>query len=280
MAESGGPGDSTQVSIVSAIALGILLIVTGLMDGQRHEGLVTPGGAIGRLTHVPWEAIMIVGIGGMMTIQVFADVEVGWFDTSGYEGLVSSYAEDTGAPGIWSSFLNFVADNAEFFMPLQAVAEFACAFFLVTLLARTLALLATFGFFFTLMFSEFGVSATIEAGSETTWEWEMRFLTGVIFMLAVAHLARALQQTTWKDRILGDRCFLVIPLLGQFLVAIAGALTVWAVGIQARMFGSGYATVSWRGGLYFLGCAIMLIIFDRMRTRTELDARSQRLWVR
>ena len=196
-----------------------------------------------------------------------------------YEALVSSYAENTGAPAWWSSFLDFVADNAEIFMPLQATAEFACAFFLVTLLVRPLALLATFGFFFTLMFSEFGVSATIKAGSETTWEWEMLFLTGVILMLAVAHLGPLLTSTTWKSRLLGAQLFLVTPLWGQLVFAVVGGFAVWAVGIQTRMFGSGYATISWRGGLYFFGCFLVLIALDRLRDPSDLGERSSRTWV-
>lgn len=278
MAESGGADNYVIVSVVSAVAFIVLLGATGILDRWRTISTPVSAGWAKRLTKVPWEALMIVCIGAMMTIQVFADVQVGWFDASGYEALVSSYATNTGAPGWWSSFLNFVADNAEIFMPLQAIAEFACGFFLVTLIVRSLALFATFGFFFSLMFSEFGVSATIKAGSENTWEWEMLFVTGVLLMLAVAHLARALQQTTRKDMALGDRFFIETGLTGQFAFVVASSAALWAIGTQTRMFGSGYATISFRGGLYFLGCLLVMLFVDRQRTPTTNTERQRRTW--
>lgn len=280
MAESGGPDNYLTVSLVSGIALAILLVGTGVMDKHRHAG-TPPKDATGLtrfLQRAPWPALMILIIGSMMTIQVFADVEVGWFDVEGYSGLISQYAQDTGAPWWWSSFLNFVADHAAFFMPLQAIAEFSCAFFLVTLLIRPITLVATFGFFFTLMFSEFGVSATVKQGSENTWEWEMLFVTGVLLMLAIMHFGRAAEQTTWKHRILGDKFFNKLELPWQLVVAFLSVLGLWSVGTQTKMFGSGYATISLRGALFFFGCLMVLIVIERFREPESWNIRTDRLW--
>ncbi len=273
----GGQPDYEAVAAYSGAAIVLLLITTGLIDHHRHADPPTPEGRYRRLAALPWIDMMIIVIGAMVCIQVFADIQVDWFTVDGYQHLTRLYAQTTGAPEWWSDFLWLASENAAVLMPIQATLEFSCAFFLVTLLVRPLTLLATFVFFSTLMISEFGTPVG-HIANDDTWEWELLFVTGTILVLAVVTLAEALGKEGWRARILGDR-FYPIGLPWKFLVAIVGAGLLWAVGIQTKMFGSGYETISWRGGLFFFCALVALAIIDRWRRPVSVEERITRVWL-
>jgi hypothetical protein len=266
LGRTGGPDNNyVLVAAISAAGIFVGLVLAIRLDGRRVPWQVGDHW----LSKVPFRDLIIVSIGAMMCIQVFADLAVGWFTVEGYQVLVTGYAEATSAPGWWGAFLSWTSEQAAWLMPIQAVSEFACAAFLVTLLIRPLALVGSIGFFGTLMFSEFGASATIKVGSDLTWEWEMLFLVGVSALLVPATLPTMIDASlTWRKRLLGHEFFKPRFGLGsRILFSIGGAVTLFWIGDQTRMFGSEYASTSLRGALYFFAWLIALSLIDIYRNK-------------
>ena len=114
--------------------------------------------------------------------------------------------------------------------------------------------------------------------NEDTWEWELLFVTGTIFVLAIVTLAEALGKEGWRARMFGDR-FYAIRLPWRFVAAVLGAGLLWGVGIQTKMFGAGYETISWRGSLFFFGTLVALAIIDQWRRPASVEDRIARVWL-
>ncbi|WP_421724367.1 hypothetical protein [Bauldia sp.] len=277
MSRGGGQTDYLPVALASGAVILALLIATGLTDEDRQARPPKPEGPMVRIAAFPWVDLMIIIVGAMVCIQIFADIQVNWFTIEGYQGLIRGYADTTGAPTWWAAFLYFAADNAAIIMPLQMVLEFSCAFFLVTLLLRPLALLATTVFFGTLMMSEFGTPVG-HIANQRDWEWELLFVTGTIFALGVMTLAEAMRQSSWRALLLGDR-FYTIAMPWRLVWAAIGAGLLWLVGIQTKMFGSGYETISLRGSLFFFAALVVMAIIDQWRRPVSTEARLDRTWV-
>lgn len=276
MARGGGQTDYLPVALASGAAILVLLIATGLIDRHRQEQPPKPEGRMLHLATFPWVDLIIIIVGAMVCIQVFADIQVNWFTIEGYQGLIRGYAGTTGAPAWWAAFLYFAADNAAIIMPLQMLLEFSCAFFLVTLLLRPLTLLATTVFFGTLMMSEFGTPVG-HIANQRDWEWELLFVTGTIFALGIMTLAEAISRAGWRARLLGDR-FYAIGMPWRIVWAAIGAGVLGIVGLQTKMFGPGYEIISLRGSLFFFAAMVVMAIIDQWRLPVSAEERINRIW--
>lgn len=73
---------------------------------------------------------------------------------------------------------------------------------------------------------------------------------------------------TWRKRLLGHEFFKPRFGLGsRILFSIGGAVTLFWIGDQTRMFGSEYASTSLRGALYFFAWLIALSLIDIYRNK-------------
>ncbi len=65
----------------------------------------------------------------------------------------------------------------------------------------------------------------------------------------------------------------------RLVSAAAGACLLGSIGLQTKMFGAGYETISWRGSLFFFAAMVVLAIIDQWRRPVSAEERISRFWL-
>ena len=218
-----------------------------------------------------WVNLMIISIGAMLCIQVFADQRVGWFTIRGYQSLAHSYATTTSSPLWFRHFLEWVGQHANVAMPIQAALEPLVAVLLSALIFRGIALLMATGLCLVLTFAEFGVYATYPGGPGTplTNTWELLFITICAGFLTLQQLGLMWQATSWRERILGKKVFGQLHFFWRVLIAVIGGALLFGAGIATRVFGPEYFVISLYGGIMFAAALLLNAIVDFFRPAAE-----------
>jgi hypothetical protein len=269
----------TDVAWQSALTFGILMLLNIFFDKIRYPAQrvdkffpvmnedFSGKNFIRSLQKIPWYDVMIIIIGSMMVIQVYADIGAHWYTVEGYEGLTRSYAELSDAPSWWKSFLWWSSENAPVLMPLQAAFEIAIMILLPLLILRGPVIFLSAGFFFTLMLSEFDVAATliVTPDSPRTWIWEMMFVTLYSFFISFAKLPEFINSKSIKDKILGPSFFGNMEKSSRIFIALLSSLALYSAGMFAHVFGKPYVQTSQLAGVTFLIIMIVHSFIDNNR---------------
>ncbi len=154
--------------------------------------------------------IMRLTLGTLFVWVFFENLGKNLYTPDGYAGLINLYINDSTAPQAWKGVMRFVADNAAFFAPIQAISEITFGVLLLLgVLTRPVAL-GAFVFLTTLWVSELG----------TAWIWELLIPMAVALSLAVGAAGRK-----WGvDGVLRSR-LLPAAQRGNGLARLARALT-------------------------------------------------------
>ena len=154
--------------------------------------------------------IMRLALGTLFVWVFFENLGKNLYTPDGYAGLINFYIDRGTDPEAWKGVMRFVADNAAFFAPIQAVTEITFGVLLLLgLLTRPVAL-AAFVFLTTLWVSELGIA----------WIWELLIPMAVALSLAVGAAGRK-----WGvDGVLRSR-LLPAAQRGNGLARLARALT-------------------------------------------------------
>lgn len=211
-----------------------------------------------------WIDIMIIIIGAMMVMQVYADYFTGLYTLKGYAGLVEYYSIASGA--IWSHpFLAWSAVHTPILLPLQVIFEIAIAGLLTLLIFRGPVLLLAAGLFGILAFSELGVSADWPPNPHNlTWEWELLLVTGVSLLIGYNKLIAMINANNIQEAILGNKLFNCISFGKCLLIAISGGIGLYFIGMMTQIFGDPYKIISLCSALTFLVLLLLLGVKDRI----------------
>jgi len=154
--------------------------------------------------------IMRLVLGALFVWVFFENLGKNLYTPDGYAGLINFYINESTAPQAWKGVMRFIADNAAFFAPLQAVTEITFGVLLLLGLFTRPVALGAFVFLTTLWVSELG----------TAWIWELLIPMAVALSLAVGAAGR-----TWGvDGFLRSR-LLTAAQRGNGLARLARALT-------------------------------------------------------
>lgn len=235
---------SNRVGLLTAALFALLFFTLGLMDSKK---------ASKKLNYAPWTSFIIVIIGSMLVVQVYANISVGWFSSAEkYSDLVMYYAQATNAPSWYKALLGWCADQADSLYPIQAVVEFAFAFLLSALIFRGPVLLFATGMFAMLMFAEFGVSAMFPPDPNVlTGTWELMFVTIVSLFVSLKEIGLLFQQNSVSKVILGPRLFPQGNIGKQMIMIIIASLLLWSACLASHVFGEAYQTIAWQAGVTF-----------------------------
>lgn len=154
--------------------------------------------------------LMRLALGTLFVWVFFENLGKNLYTPEGYAGLINIYINDSTAPQAWKGVMRFIADNAAFFAPIQAISEIALGVLLLLgILTRPVAL-GAFVFLTTLWVSELG----------TAWIWELLIPMAVALSLAIGAAGRK-----WGvDGFLRSR-LLTVAQRGNGLARLARALT-------------------------------------------------------
>lgn len=124
--------------------------------------------------------ILRLTLGALFVWVFFENLGKNLYTPGGYAGLINFYINESTAPQAWKGVMRFIADNAAFFAPLQAVSEITFGVLLLLgVLTRPVAL-GAFVFLTTLWVSELG----------TAWIWELLVPMAVALSLAIGAAGR------------------------------------------------------------------------------------------
>ena len=222
-----------------------------------------------------WINVMVLVVGGMMCIQVFADQAVGFYTVEGYAKLVHSYAHDSSAPEWYRAFLNWSANQALLLMPLQAAFEIGVAILLSLLIVRGPAIFFTGLMFAVFTYAEFGVKAELPSSPIHTFTntWELLFVTLVSLFIGLKQSAQLFQTPTWRGKILGDPLYGNLKLFWRIGIAILAGGALLGVGIKTHFFSEHYVRTSWFGALLF---SVLLCVRALLEPHSSLNRSSRR----
>ena len=125
-------------------------------------------------------ALLRVTLGVLFVWVFFENKGKGLYTPGGYAGLIGYYISAGTAPAAWKSVMNFAANHADIFGPIQAVTEISFGITLVIGLLTRLVALGAFFFLTSLWVSEWG----------TAWIWELLVPMIVALALAIASAGR------------------------------------------------------------------------------------------
>ena len=259
---------STTVAWQTAITFAALFVISVLIDIFRTEAIQHTSGFRG----ICWVDVIILCVGSMMVIQVFADRAAGLYTVEQYAQLVQSYAETSNAPQWFRAFLHWAGDQAVILMPSQAVFEATVAVLLSLLIFRGPVLVLTTGMLLTFNYAEFGVLADSEGGpgSAVTGTWELSFVTITCLFVCVLKMARFIQASSWKERVFGERFFGNLHILWCLLIALVAGAALFFAGVKTQIFGEGYFMTSCLGGGVFALLLGINAFIDKTRLRSKL----------
>ena len=159
-------------------------------------------------------------LGSVFMFQFFDNLDHDNYTSAGYRRLIESYVERGNAPGPWKDVMGFVAEQASFFAPLQAVGEAALAIGLLTGVAVPLLSLAAGGMLSLLFLSEIGIY----------WLWELPPLVLAAALLALLTWPRT---RGFRDLLL-DRSATGARLPAEALLALLVGAVVGALALANR----------------------------------------------
>lgn len=265
------PSFAAKVAYCSAASLFVLLLLQiGIVDDwiARKEIQDQPSYTVNlrsRVARWPWIDIMIICIGTMMVMQVYSNYFSGLFELNNYKALIEYYA--VASADHWlHPFLRWSAEYSYVLLPLQMIFETAVAILLTLLILRGPVLLLTTGLFGILAFAELGVSASWPPdATDLTWEWELLLVTGVGALISTGKIIELQKAKSFKNRVLGNKIYSSVPLWSQFMIAVLGGLTLYAIGMATQVFGEAYHIISISSGMTLFILLILLALLDRYR---------------
>lgn len=252
---------ATKISISSAITFFVLSLfhlgIDNLISKKNDD--------VSCDSRWPWIDIIIITIGAMMVMQVYANYYSGLFEVNNYRSLVNYYASASGSDWL-RPFLVWSAEHSDLLMPLQIIFEVVVAILLCLLILSGPVLLLTAGLFIILAFSELGVSASWPPNPDNlTWEWELLLVTGVSLLIGYRKLIELLHADNRRQAIFGKKIFNKLSLMMRLLIAVAGGTSLYFIGIATKIFGDTYEIISLSAGVTFFLLLAVLAFLDKYR---------------
>lgn len=178
----------------------------------------------GRLRLIAY--VLRVLVGTVFAFQFFDNLDHDNYTATGYRRLIESFVERGNAPAPWQDVMQFTADHASVFAPLQAITEAALAVGLLAGVAVPLLALVAGGLLTGLFVSELGIY----------WLWE---LPPLIVACALIVLACAPGTRTGLRRLVTDRVPAGFPfgrssLPGRLAASALAGVVVGALALAHR----------------------------------------------
>lgn len=211
--------------------------------------------------------IMIIIIGAMLVMQVYADYFSNLYQLKGYTDLVQYYSTVSGA--VWlRPMLVWSVHHSNWLMPLQEIFEIVAAVLLTTLIWRGPILIASgllFGFFGLI---ELGISANWPPDlNNLTWEWELLLAAGVSLWIGFGKLQESLAATNVKERVFGHAFWNNTPFLIRAIIAFFAGVVLYYAGIATEIFGSAYRVTSLYSGITFFLLLVVSAMMENLRKK-------------
>ena len=210
VSESAGMA-SQKVGIETGIFFFILFVVSEIINKYRltQNDLTEEHDRYIEWMNYHWLDYILMAIGIMIICQVIMDEQLNWFTKTGYQDLISVYAQSTDSPLFIRHFLTWASSQSVWLAPVQQAIESFLAIAAVLLVYRLPVALGIFGLCLMLTFSEFGVPATWPptAHAELTWTWELLNITLVVGVVTLYQLSVWLSASTTVERVLGEGVF-------------------------------------------------------------------------
>lgn len=237
--------------ILSFIQLGMDKIIIN-KDSNRENAL-------------PWIDIIIITIGAMMIMQVYANYFSGLFAIKDYTSLIQYYSQVSDATWL-RPFLAWSAIHSHALLPLQIIFESALAIFLPLLILRGPTLIVASILFGILAFAELGVSASWPPDpTNLNWEWELLLVTAVSLLIGIGRTQELLNATSLKEKIFGKKLFQRIPIAGWITIAVISGICLFGAGMATHIFGDQYKIISIYSGITLFILLIISTFIERFR---------------
>ncbi len=260
-------GDMHNLTIAWQTAISVFILLLGLLGLDQLRSLNKNP----MQNKIPWADIIIIIIGAMLIVQVYADAALQWYTTKGYAALAASYAKTGASPKWFKSFLSWSAQQASIFVYAQAIFETAAAVTLTTLILRGPMLLLSTGLFAILMYAEFGVVPHGPAHllNPPNWVWELMFVTIVGLFLSLQKLGEFINAKTIKDALLGPKIFNSLFYLWRILIAVFASIALSIACYGTHIGKIAYINITWQAGLTFFICLIINAALDYWRKKAD-----------
>lgn len=259
------PDLARKAAIYSAWTFFFVSVIHLILDKYIPHLPIYEKGIRAKIVALPWIDMMIIIIGAMMVMQVYANYFSGLYAIDNYRALINYYAKASGAHWL-QPFLVWSAQHATALMPLQFLFESVVAIFLTILIFQGPALILSAGLFGILAFAELGVSANWPPNPDNlTWEWELLLVTGVSLFIGIGRLVEAIQSRNFNYFLWGKKIFKHTSLLEGFSIAVIAGLCLYAIGIATQIFGSSYKIISACAALTFAILILISFFIDRFR---------------
>lgn len=214
-----------------------------------------PDRVAGRDAAAHWPAVLRVALGALFISVFFENLNKDLYTEKGSRGLIEFYIAKGSAPGPWKDVMQFIADNASIFAPMQAALELTLGILLVLGIGTGFVALAAAGHLTALWISEWA----------TAWVWELLMLIVVAIVVALSALGRGLGGT--GTRVLGQPTFGSAPMAARLLVALLAGGALAAFTVLSKNGGRGYEDAAWQSGLALAVLLLLLAFLDRVRER-------------
>lgn len=199
-----------------------------------------------------WPAVLRVALGALFISVFFENLNKDLYTEKGYRSLIEFYIAKGSAPGVWKDVMQFIADNASIFAPLQAALELTLGILLVLGIGTGFVAVAAAGHLTALWISEWA----------TAWVWELLMLIVVAIVVALSALGRGFGGAGARQRTFGSA-----PIPARLLIALAAGGALAAFTVLSKNGGSGYEAAAWQSGLVLAVLLVILALLDRARER-------------